>query len=40
VVGNDTDLGFQAAQKVVLAGPDLGLKVAKDIAQNLPTQAK
>lgn len=34
------DLGFQAAQRVSAAGSDFGLKVLKDIAQNLPTQAK
>lgn len=34
------DLGFQAAQRIVSATPELRLKVMKDIAQNLPMQAK
>ena len=35
-----TDLGFQAAQRIMSASPDLALKVMKDIAQNLPMVAK
>ena len=34
------DLGFQAAQRIVSATPELRLKVMKDIAQNLLMQAK
>lgn len=34
------DLGFQASQRVAAAGTEFGLKVLKDISQNLPTQAK
>ena len=34
------DLGFQAAQRIVSSAPELRLKVVKDIAQNLPMQAK
>lgn len=34
------DLGFQAAQRITGAGTEFGLKVLKDISQNLPTQAK
>ena len=34
------DLGFQAAQRIVSSTSELRLKVMKDIAQNLPMQAK
>lgn len=34
------DLGFQASQRIVSSAPELRLKVMKDIAQNLPMQAK
>ena len=34
------DLGFQACQRIISSTPELALKVMKDIAQNLPMQAK
>ena len=34
------DLGFQAAQRIMSASPDLALKVMKDVAQNFPMTAK
>ena len=34
------DLDFQAAQRIMSSAPELRLKVMKDIAQNLPMQAK
>ncbi len=34
------DLGFQASQKIMNAGPQLALVTMRDLAQNLPVQAK
>lgn len=34
------DLGFQAAQRIANSPRELMLNVMKDIAQNLPMQAK
>jgi len=40
ILFSSTDLGFQAAQRIISSGPDLALKTMKDIAQNFPMQAK
>eukprot|EP00731_Ephydatia_muelleri_P030450 Em0021g973a len=34
------DLGLQAAQRVVSSGPEQALRVLRDLAQNLPVQAR